>query len=314
MATVAQGYLPSLIASTGDCWNRFWFTPVDQKPLDRLRIAAGCISLYLLATLIPDLNTYFGPDGLLPVEAVNQLEGELRSWSYLDYFSASSELLTVHILGMVVVALFTLGLFTPVTSVLSLVVMLSTAHRAPMITTLVEPVVTMVLFYLCLGPAGPIAGTVRLFTQQPKTRVSSWSAVALRLLQIHIALLYLTMGLSKLMSVCWWNGEGTWWLMARPESRLLNIAGLAEWSVGNTPVGVYAVNLWTHAIIAFEIAFAVLIWNRTLRPLFLVWSIVHWIGIGILLGQPLLAVTMIALNAAYLDCPFVVCSQEKAPA
>ena len=305
MVSAVQDYLSSLVTATGVCWNRFWFTPVDRQPLDRLRVVTGCISLYLLATLIPDLNTYFGPNGLLPVEAVNQLEGELRSWSYLDYFTTSSELLTIHILGMIVVALFTLGWFTPITSVLSLLVMLSTAHRAPMITTLVEPVVTMVLFYLCLGPAGPIAGLVRVFTQQPTDRVSTWSTVALRLLQIHLALLYATMGLSKLLSESWWNGTGVWWLMARPESRLFNIAGIAEWTVGSTPVGIYLVNFWTHVVVAFELVFAVLIWNRTLRPLLLVWSIFHWFGIGVLLGQPLLAITMIAVNAAFLDwqCP-----------
>src|SRR5690606_16295128 len=152
------------------------------------------------------------------VAAVEQLEGALRSWSYLNWVSSPAELYTLHIGGMVVVALFTLGWFTPVTSMLSLVVMLSTVHRAPMITTLVEPVVTMVLFYLCLGPAGPVAGIYRWFTRQPLPERSIWAAVPLRLLQIHLVLLYAVMGLSKLMSDSWWNGTGVWWLMTRSES------------------------------------------------------------------------------------------------
>lgn len=297
----SAGYFGTLAANLGDCWNRFWFTPVDRRPLDWLRVVAGCVSLYLLATLIPDLNTYFGENGLLPAEAVNQLEGELRSWSYLDYFTASGELLAVHIAGMVAVALFTLGWLTPVTSVLSLLVMLSTVHRAPMITTMVEPVVTMVLFYLCLGPAGPLAAIARRLTGQPIDRVSAWSTVALRLIQIHLVLLYATLGLSKLMSEGWWNGTGVWWLMARPESRLFNLTWMAELKLGSTPIGVYLVNLWTHAVVAFELAFAILIWKRAVRPLLLGWSVVHWIGISILLGQPLLAATMIGVNAAFLD-------------
>jgi hypothetical protein len=301
----ARAYFSSLTADIGDCWNRFWFWPMDRKPLDWLRVAVGCISLYLLATLTPDLNTYFGSEGLLPVEAVDQIEtgtagNSLRGWSYLDYFTSSSELLTVHILGIVVVALFTLGLATPVTSLLTLLVMLSTVHRAPMLTSLVEPVVTMVLFYWCLGPGGPIAGITRLFTQQPTQRVSTWSTVSLKLIQVHLSLLYATMGLSKLLSESWWSGMGVWWLMARPESRLFDITGLAQVAIGDTPIGIYIINLWTHAVVAFEIAFAVLIWKRSLRPLLLGWSVVHWIGIAALLGQPLLAITMIAANAAFL--------------
>jgi hypothetical protein len=203
--------------------------------------------------------------------------------------------------GIVVVGMFTLGLFTPITSVASLAVMLSTVHRAPMLTSLVEPVVTMVMFYYCLGPGGPIAWIVGKLYNRPVERVSSWATVALRLVQVHLCLLYATMGLSKLMSDAWWNGTGVWWLMARPESRLIDLTGMATWNIGGTPVGIYLINLWTHAIVVFELAFPLLVWNRLVRPLLLGWSLVHWAGIAILLGQPLLALTMIGANAAFLD-------------
>ena len=302
MANAVKEYFTSLVTSTGDCWNRFWFTPVDRKPLDLLRVIVGCVSLYLLATLTPDLDVYFGENGLLPVDAVNQLEGDLRSLSYLDYFTSSTELLIAHVIGIVAVGLFTLGVLTPITSVLALIVMLSTAHRAPMITTLVEPIVTMIMFYYCLGPGGPIAGIVRIFSQRPIERVSAWSTVSLRLIQVHLVLLYVVMALSKLLSESWWNGTGVWWLMSRPESRLFDLTGLADVTIGNTPVGIYAINFWTHLVVLFELAFAVLVWNRILRPIVLAWSVIHWIGIGILLGQPLLAVTMIGANVAFLTC------------
>lgn len=302
MGAAVQNYFSELVAATGDCWNRFWFTPTDRRPLDGLRIFAGCISLYLLATLAPDLGFYFGENGILPVESVYQMEGELKSLSYLDYFTSTQELLIIHILGMVVVGLFTFGILTPITSVGALIVMLSTVHRAPMITSLVEPVITMLLFYICVGPAGPIAGVVRLFTQRSNEQVSTWATVALRLIQVHLVLLYAMMGLSKLMSEAWWNGTGSWWLMARPESRLIDLTGIADFTVGTTAIGIYLINFWTHLVVIFELAFAVLVWNRLLRPLLLGWSVVHWIGIGIVLGQPLLAVTMIGANIAFLSC------------
>jgi hypothetical protein len=294
MVTAVRRYFDTLFAELGTCWNRFWFQPSDRAPLDVLRVAVGLISLYLLATLTPDLDLYFADRGLLSIDTVNQLEAYSRGFSYFDYLHSHTELLTAHIAGIVIVALFTVGLFTSVTSLLSLVVMLSTVNRAPVLTTLVEPVVTMVLFYLCLGPAGPFAAIARLITGRPIERVSTWATVSLRLLQVHLALLYATMALSKLYSAAWWSGMGVWWLMSRPESRLVDLTGLATTST-------YWINLWTHLIVAFELAFAILIWNRLARPLLLAWSVVHWLGIAILLGQPPLAATMIAVNAAFVS-------------
>lgn len=306
MSAAVQSYFSHLTAETGACWNRFWFTPTDRTPLDRLRIVVGLVSLYLLASLLPDLGFYFGENGVLPVQTVNDVSfsefaGNLRGWSYLDYFTAPSELLALQIVGIVVVGLFTFGVFTPLTSALSLVVMLSTVNRAPMLTTLVEPVVTMALFYLCLGPAGPIAGIAARILDRPIPLVSSWATVAVRLVQVHLAGLYLAMGLSKLLSETWWNGTGAWWLMARTESRLFDVSGIAELMIGTTPIGLLIVNAWTHVVVIFELTFAVLIWNRMVRPLLLGWSVIHWIGIGVLLGQPLLALTMIGVNVAFIE-------------
>lgn len=289
----------SRLQQAGTAWNRFWFCTADRRPLEVLRMISGGIALYLLATLLPDLAWYFGPQGVLPVSAMEQLEGSLRGPTYLDYFSSPTELMTVQVLGMLAVALFTVGWLTPLTAPLSLVVMLSTVHRAPMLTSLVEPVVTLVMFYYCLGPGGPLAWVASKFTQRPIGQHSVWANVALRLVQIHVAMLYGIMGLSKLMGETWWTGSGVWWLLARPESRLVDLTGLAGGDAAGTPLGLYLLNAWSHAIVAFELAFAILIWSRWFRPLLLAWSVVHWLGVALLLGQPLLAVAMIGANAAY---------------
>lgn len=301
MSTATGNYFGTLAAETGNCWNRFWFTPTDRRPLDALRAVVGAISFYMLATLTPDLGAYFADGGLLPTETVQNLEREFHSFSYLNLLHTPTELLVAHLAGMAIVALFTFGIFTSLTSVLSLAVMLSTVHRAPMLTTLVEPVLTTAMFYICLGPAGPLAWLTKKFTDRPIAQESAWATVALRLFQIHIAMLYATLGLSKLLGDTWWNGTGVWWLVARRGSTLFDLTGLATLTAGETPIGVYLLNVWSHAIVVFEIAFAIFIWNRRLRPLLLGWSVIHWIGIAILLGQLPLAATMVGVNVAYLS-------------
>ncbi|MGH7139644.1 MAG: hypothetical protein ACREHD_28220, partial [Pirellulales bacterium] len=133
-------------------WNRFWFTPSDPLVLGVMRIAVGAIALYLVATYTPDLDRYFGQNGLLPVSVLASLEEPTRDdlqlvppqvreavprqyrFSYLDRIHESAGLTAAHLAGLAVLTLFTLGIFTRVTAVASLIVFLSYLHRGPMLT------------------------------------------------------------------------------------------------------------------------------------------------------------------------------------
>ena len=136
----------------GQGWTQFWFTPSDPATLSAIRLFTGLIVVYLHATLSFDLIAFFGPQGLLPAAGIAPLEGQ--TFSYLNYLSSPAELWTVHLLGLAVLILFALGFWTRLTTILALVVFLSDVNRAPMITSLTEPIVATVMLYLCLAPCG----------------------------------------------------------------------------------------------------------------------------------------------------------------
>src|SRR6185369_10852111 len=102
---------------------------------------------------------------------------------------------TLHALGFLVLLAMTVGLFTRLSSVLSLVVVLSYVHRAPMISGPLEPVLTMLILYLCLGPAGRFYSLDRWFglvkpvaAAGAPTGEAFWTAnLAIRLIQVHLA-------------------------------------------------------------------------------------------------------------------------------
>lgn len=305
-----------LTKAVGDGWNRFWFTPRDPRSTALLRILVGLAALYYVLSYSSDLLRWFGPDGLLPVATVVRLNTDPQSnlqtlagrWSYLDFVQAPSELWTVHWAGVAVLALFTCGALTRITSVLSVVVVLSYVHRAPMLTGQFEPVLTLLLIYLCLAPCGASLSVDAWLKRRRSADKSAaveaapsvMANVSIRLIQVHIAALYLLMALTKLGGTfgaeydpTWWRGEALWWLIAKSDSRIVDLTGLH----GTTAT--YLVNLWTHATVAIELAFALLIWNRLARPILLGLTTVSWLLIALVTGWVGFALIMLVAGTAF---------------
>jgi hypothetical protein len=222
----------------------------------------------------------------------------------LEWCRTPGELWLAHALGLAVLALFTLGVFARVTSVLALVVVLSYVHRGWPLAGLFEPILAMALFYVCLGPSGACLSVDRWRAERAAARAgadrmdapraSAAANVALRLLQLHLAAVYLMMALGKLSmpNAVWWVGHAAFWLSARSEPALLPELG---WEPG------YAQNAWTHAIVWFEALFGVLVWNRLARPLLLVLAVPLWASLGLLTGLWPFCMMMLSVHLAFVS-------------
>lgn len=314
------GYWSRLIEELGARWNRFWFTPADPAPLAGLRVLVGLLAVYYVASFSTDLTRWFAADGLLTTETVRQLTNPESSeggapasfhWSYLNYAKRPVELWIAHLAGLVVVAIFTAGLWTRITGALALVVVLSYVHRAPMINGQFEAVLTMLLAYLAIGPCGRLWSVDAWLAARSgasngmRTESGDNSVLAnisLRLLQCHIAALYMLMCLTQLggaydgeNGATWWRGEALWWLLAKSESRLIDLTFL------HTSTGRYVVAAWTHAIVYGELAFALLIWKPLARPLLLVLAALAWVSLMPVTGLLSYCLAMIVANLAFVD-------------
>ncbi|HVA48668.1 MAG TPA: hypothetical protein VNH11_20040 [Pirellulales bacterium] len=326
---MSEGYFKRLTTECGRGWTRFWFAPSDPIALGGLRIGVGLIALYWLATFTPDLDRYFGAHGLVPLGTLRQLEEPTRDgnrqtapeqvreampreyrFSYLDHVRSPGGLLAAHLAGMAAVALFTCGVFTPVSSIATLVVVLSYLHRGPMLTSQVEPLMAFVLLYLCLGPSGS-ACSVDRWRKERRTpgslpagsigplvaRSSTWATVSLRLIQVHLTLVYAMMAVGKLGGHgqgdnVWWSGMGMWYLIARTEQRMLDLTALHQWPL-LVHAGSYAVMFW-------QAAFPIFVWNRLARPLMLGINAVMWALLAPILGNIPFAVMMIVASLAFV--------------
>jgi hypothetical protein len=297
-----QSYWHDLTQACGRGWNRFWFEPADPLPCAVLRIAVGLLAVMHLLTLGIDLERWYGRQGFLPPETVNLLIGggaDLPNYhfSYLNWFGGPQELWILHMAAIGIAAAFAAGLFTRVSGLLTAAAVLAYVHRAPMIAGHVEPVLVFLLLYLCIGPSGSVLSLdAWLFRRHQNAAAepapSLWANLSLRMIQVHVAMFYAMMGLTKLYGDAWWEGYSVWHLLAQTQSRPLDLSFLRA--------SEYALNFWTLAIVYFELAFPVLIWNRLARPLLFVISLVIWISLILATGLLLFGLTMIVANAAFL--------------
>lgn len=327
-------YFDDLTQGFGQGWNRFWFQPSDPATLSAIRLGAGALALYLVLTYTPDLETFFGADGIVSREMLTSLDLESTGadrlsvahqiresmpreyrFSYLDYLDSPGLLRAGHWAGLAVLALFTAGLWTRVTSVLALGVVLSYIHRGPLLTAQVEPVLAFVLFYLCLGPAGAEWSLDRwLALRRPKARpvppatsygapggaaaelaaprYSSAATISLRLIQVHLTLLYAMMAIGKLSSDVWWSGEAMWWLIAKTESRLVDFTCLH-----GLPL---LINALTNAVALYQLSFPILVWNRLARPLVLGLGVIVWGLLALVTGMAPFALMMLVASLAFV--------------
>jgi len=282
-------------------WQRFWFQPRDPWVLSLLRIVVGAVSVYYFLSFTFELVGFFGEHGALDRTIVARLatnfgNDQVYRFSVLQLASDTSFLYMIHVISILISLAMTLGVFSRVTTPLTLVMVLSYVHRGPMITGPMEHVLTMLLVYLSLGPTGAYLSFDawrRRKRSKHDVQPSVMANIAWRLIQVHLAALYLLIGAGMLSGEVWWLGEALLWLSACPDSRILDIGTL------NTPGWLYAVNLATHAIVAFMFLYGVFMWKPGARTILAYASIPIWILIGLITGLVSYCALMLMLNVAF---------------
>jgi uncharacterized protein (TIGR03000 family) len=305
-------YLVELATRTADGWSRFWFTPVDPSMLGLIRVFTGMMLVYTHAVWGMALPEFFGADGWLGEEAVRSLQSGQFIFSYLWYVPPQW-LGTVHAAAMVVLVLFTLGVFTRVTSILSFVILINYAHRVPAALFGLDQINGMLTLYLAVGPSGAAFSIDRLAARyrMARSELSTNSAaklrmapppsvganIAIRLIQVHMCVIYLFAGMSKLLGEPWWDGTAIWRTAASYEYQSVDLTWLAH-----VPL---LVNVLTQFAALWELSYCVLVWPKLTRPLVLAAAFLIHLSIGVCMGMMTFGLIMIIGNMSFGSYEFV---------
>jgi hypothetical protein len=280
-------------------WNRFWFKATDPATLGLIRILAGAMLFYTHLVWSLDLAAFVGPDSWLPANSVHLAQENTYSWSYLWWIEGSPTLLwTAHLAALVVFALLTVGLFTRVTSILALIITLAYIQRLPGALFGLDQVNSMLALYLAVGPAGDAYSLDRWLRarrsgETPPIRYTWTANLSIRLIQIHMCVVYLFAGLSKLTGPAWWDGTALWMAFGNMEYQSMDMTWLASYPM--------LINVMTHVTVAWELSYCALVWPRLTRPIVILMAIPLHMGIAICLGMVTFGLAMLIGNLAFVS-------------
>lgn len=240
------------------------------------------------------------------------------NWSLWFHVTDPYWMNVAHFSIIGIMFLFTIGFCTRITSVLTWLSALSYIHRSPTTVFGMDAIMSVMLFYLMIGPSGAALSVDRLISRywltwrslrrhrpapalRPQPLVMA--NVALRLLQVHLCIIYFMSGTSKLLGSAWWNGTALWGTLANYEfARMDN-------PIYMTTLHFLCDNRWLWEIVmtsgvvftlVLEIGFPFLVWNPRLRGPMVLFAVILHLGIAIFMQLFTFSLIMATLAMSFV--------------
>lgn len=303
-----------------ETWMRFWFTPTDPLGLHVVRVLGCLLFLIWLLPLATSHEAFFGLNGWVSLDVFEKASAAdvqspvpLERWSIFYLCGESSGLLSAAYWGSVaVIVLFGLGIAPRLTGVLTWVAVLSCTAN-PIITTDVDVLMVIFAFYLMLGYLlmghrqapqstltrilGPTRETWLFGRSSGTERSASIGAnVAVRLLQIHFALVIVMSALHKLSVGEWWAGWALWYPLHPPFGETVVQIHESINSFGPQSY-FFLLSLGTYVILGWQLCFPLFAWRKGMFR----WLLIGGASIGFLGAAFLYAQSLFGL-ALFVGC------------
>jgi hypothetical protein len=216
----------------------------------------------------------------------------------------------VHIVALIAFAMLTVGVFSRFAALASFVAAVSYVNRVPGAQFGLDQINVMLALYLMIGPSGDRYSIDRLLADRPDgvppPVVPSVSAnLAIRLIQVHMCVIYFFAGLSKLQGETWWRGDAFWGAVANLEYQSWDLTWLASWPM--------LVAVLTHVTVFWELWFCALVWVPKLRPLILAMAIPLHMGIALGMGMITFGLAMLIGCSSFVSPRLVRMLLERSP-
>ena len=281
-------------------WDEFWFSTRDPRTLCLIRILAGAMLFYTHLVWSLDLMAFLGPDAWISSEVSREIaSGQNRyGWTPLWSISSPGAIWTFHLVGLVAIFMFTIGMFTRVTAVLAWMFAVAYCQRLQGTLFGLDQVNTMLTLYLMFAPCGAVYSVdhwLRRRSGNERVIATVGANLTTRCIQLHMCVIYFFGGIHKITGGDWRNGHAMWFSIANHEYQSIDLTWMGQ---GGWP---YVLGLLTHLTVAWEISYAALVWPRFTRPIVLGIGLMVHLGIALFLGMITFGVAMIIGNLAFIS-------------
>jgi hypothetical protein len=273
-----------------------WFRPVSPRPLAALRVALPLLLLLHLFWISNDLLLLHGTRGIIPWELTDLLRDPwvpglptlAKAFRPLGLGAPAAIIVLLSAYAASLVSL-ALGFRTRCSAFAAWGLHLSLLTSGFASFYGVDQLANTFLFYLFLFPSG------RAWTFASPRREEPIPVGCLRVMQVHLCVIYLAAGLFKAMGRQWWNGEAIWRAVTQPAFRTFDLRWLA-WHAW-----VPMVAGWGTLVV--EIGYVFFIWPRRTREAWCFVTIGLHLGLALFMGLVFFSSLMILLTSCLFLIP-----------
>jgi hypothetical protein len=291
-------------------WSRFFFGPIDPRPLALLRIAAGILAALTIAGLMPQTTFYHSDAGWLPVERI----ASKQWWTLLHAVTSPEGVRAFAVVSFFAALCMAAGWHARLASFATFVALTSFVHRDPLINYGGDSALRLLVFYVAIGPSGCVwsvdsllrrlrAGRALLDRGEtdlrrarrlapPARTIEAWP---IRLIQIQVAIVYFMSGWAKLHGSTWHDGSALPLALLNPQLSRFDFS-----LVGGIPLVALLTRLLVQVTLWWEVLFAAMVWFRWGRLLALAMGVGVHIGIWVLMRVHWFGAVMIASYVAFI--------------
>lgn len=186
-------------------FDRWLFGYGAPEAFGLFRLVMGSLMFINLCFISIDFDAWFTERGYVPVAIGERYMEPWYRFTLLPHVTSTPVTLAFYILVMVAALFTAIGLWSRVSTLVLALGLITLHHRNPWILHSGDTLMRMAAVYLAVGPSGMAFSVdryraVKKGTAEPNPTISMWPQ---RLVQIQIAVVYL--------STVWWKMYGVYW-------------------------------------------------------------------------------------------------------
>ncbi len=265
-----------------DGFVRFVSAPASPAPLAVFRIGVASVLLFQALSLTQNLLDLYGARGVVQWQVMDPTVQDFvprLSWATdaLGKLGVSDAMAVkgVFLVSVSALAALLVGYRTRYAAILAYLAHVMMKSSAGASIYGVDVFAQIALFYCMLMPVGAVYSLDRAAGRETG-EASSAARLSIRVLQIHLCIMYLACGLDNGAGDDWWNGEAIWCALMRSDLCSWDMSWLAS-----VPLLPKLAGLGTLVI---EAGYPIFVWPRRTRTLWAAATISLHVGIAIFMG------------------------------